>query len=140
MPYLKTYDLFISHSWKYGDDYNRIVNLLKNAANFKWRNYSCPEHDPAIDPNTDFGKRKLFEALDRQIRPVNSVLILSGLYVSYSEWIQKEINIAVNYNKPIIGVIPWGSTNVPTAVQNVAKEIVGWQTTSIVDAIRRWSI
>ncbi len=140
MPYLKTYDLFISHSWKYGDDYDRIVNLLKNADYFKWRNYSCPEHDPAIDSATDFGKNQLVKALKNQIRPVNCVIILAGLYVSYSYWIKEEIDISVEFGKPIIGVLPWGSSKIPQYVASNAIEVVGWNTSSILDAVRKNSL
>ena len=65
MPKLKTYDLFISHSWRYSDEYNRMVELLNEAPSFKWRNYSCPEHDPAIDPDSKEGKKELLEALKK---------------------------------------------------------------------------
>ena len=37
VPALKTYDVFISHAWTYSDDYYRLVNLLNEANNFKWR-------------------------------------------------------------------------------------------------------
>lgn len=46
MPDLKTYDLFISHAWKYGEEYSRLVSLLKGAPYFKYRNYSAPEDKP----------------------------------------------------------------------------------------------
>lgn len=140
MPALKTYDLFISHAWAYNDDYYRLVELLKKAPNFDFRNYSVPEHDPALDPNDENDRKKLLAALDRQIKPVNCVLIISGMYVAHSYWIQKEIDIAVSYNKSIIGLIPRGAERIPTAVQNVAKEMVGWNTDSIVSAIRKHSI
>ncbi len=140
MPPLRTYRLFISHSWKYSDEYVRFVNLLNNAKYFRWTNYSCPEHDPAIDPTTQVGKRKLTEALRNQIRPVHCVIILSGMYINYSYWIQKEIDIALEYEKPIIGVKPWGRQKIPTIIQEIADEIVGWNTDSIIDAIRGWSL
>lgn len=34
MPYLKTYNLFISHAWAYGESYHRLVNLLNQAPYF----------------------------------------------------------------------------------------------------------
>lgn len=34
MPNLYNYRLFISHAWKYGPDYIRLVNLLDNASYF----------------------------------------------------------------------------------------------------------
>ncbi len=140
MPELKTYDLFISHAWKYNDDYYRLEEMLKEAFFFKWRNYSVPVHDPLIDPNTIVGKNKLISMLDAQVKPVNCVLILSGMYASHSDWILKEIEIAKAYNKPIIGVKPWGLINVPTIIQNSANTIVGWNTDTIVNAIRTYSI
>jgi hypothetical protein len=140
MPNLKTYDLFISHAWFYSKGYNRVVKLLDEADNFSWRNYSVPEHDPVIDPNTEVGKRKLTSELDQQVRPVNCFLVIAGMYASYKYWIQKEVEIARSYGKPIIGLIPWGQQRTPLYIQEVAAEMVGWNTSSIVSAIRKHSI
>jgi len=60
------------------------------------------------------------------------------MYVVYSYWIQKEIDIAVKYSKPIAGVKLWEAQRVPTAVQQVANKIVGWNTHFIVNAIMRY--
>ena len=46
MPALKTYRLFFSHASQSRDDYYRLVELLSVANNFKWHNYSVPQHDP----------------------------------------------------------------------------------------------
>ena len=140
MPTLKIYDLFISHAWFYSKGYNRVVELLKDASNFSWRNYSVPEHDPVVDPNTDVGRRKLTSELDDQIRPVNCFLVIAGMYATYKYWIQKEVEIAQSYGKPIIGLIPWGQANTPVYIQEASKEMVGWNTSSIVSAIRTYSI
>lgn len=140
MPQLKTYDLFISHAWRYNEDYYRLVNLLNGAPNFKWRNYSVPEHDPVLDPDDEQDAKILTAELDGQIKPVNCVLIISGMYVTHSKWIQTEINIAQKYGKPIIGIKPRGQERIPVAVSSVAKEMVGWNTDSIVSAIRKHSL
>lgn len=118
MPDLKTYDLFISHAWKYNYGYYRLEKILKEAPFFKWRNYSVPVHDPLIDPNTPAGKSKLIEELDQQIKPVNCVLVLAGMYAAHSDWIEQEIKIANKYNKPIIGVKPWGQERIPWIVES----------------------
>ena len=138
MPRLKTYDLFLSHVWRSAEnsEYYRLENLLYEAPYFYWRNYSVPEHDP-LGTKTD---RELRQALNRQIAPVNCLVVVSGMYVNHRKWIQEEINIAVAYDKPIVGVRPWGQERVPIEVQSAVKEMVGWQTSSIVDAIRRWSL
>jgi len=140
MPSLKTYDLFISHAWYYSKGYNRLVELLDDAPNFAWRNYSVPEHDPVIDPESDAGHRKLTLELDQQVRPVNCFLVIAGMYASYKYWIQQEVEMAQSYNKPIIGLIPWDQERVPQYIQDAAIEMVGWNTSSIVAAIREHSI
>lgn len=133
MPQLHRYRLFISHAWQYNADYYRLIQMLDNASNFIYANYSVPEHDP-VDANN---KTKLKEELRQQIRPVEVVIILGGMYVAYSEWIQFEINYATELGKSILGIRPWGSQVMPTAVQDAADEIVGWNTSTIVAAIRR---
>ncbi|MCL2129373.1 MAG: TIR domain-containing protein [Treponema sp.] len=136
MPYLPTYKLFISHAWDYHDDYIRLVNLLKEANYFNYANYSVPKDD-------SFGKMtivQLKEEIRQQIRLVNCFLALGGVYMSYSDWIQFELDFAVSLDKPIIGIKPWGNTNVSTAVSDVSKEVVGWNTDSIIAAIRKYSI
>jgi hypothetical protein len=140
MPILKIYHLFISHAWTYNTDYYRIEKMLDNAPNFQWKNYSVPGHDPLLDPNSPRGKVLLLKELEEQIRPVHCVLVISGMYVNYREWIQKEINIAKSYGKPIIGIKPWGQERVPQAVQDAAKIMVGWNTDSVIHTIRNYSI
>jgi len=87
VPALKTYDLFISHAWTYNDEYYRLIQLLDDAPSFHYRNYSVPEHDP-LGTRTN---HQLREALGRQIRPVNCVLVLAGMYANYRDWMKAEI-------------------------------------------------
>jgi hypothetical protein len=134
MPYLSTYKLCISHAWDYHDDYKRLVQALDGASLFKYANYSVPKDDK-------FGKMtksQLQEELRQQIRPVNCFLALGGVYMSYSDWIQFELDFGVSLDKSIIGIKPWGNTNVSTAVSGVAKEVVGWNTASIIEAIKKY--
>jgi hypothetical protein len=110
--------------------------LIDEAKWFLKSNYSVPRDDK-------FGrmsKSQLEEEIRQQIRPVNCFLALGGVYMSYSDWIQFELDYAVSIGKPIIGIKPWGNTNVSTAVSSVAKEVVGWNTDSIITAIRKYSI
>ena len=130
------YNIFISHAWDYNDDYYRLENMLDEADDFEWRNYSIPEHD-AIDSAND---EELEESLRHQIHPTSVVLITSGMYVAYRKWIQKEIDIALEMDKPIIGIVPRGNLNIPQEVQDIADAIVGWNTSSITDAIEKLSL
>lgn len=142
MPSLKTYDIFISHAWKYGEQYTDLMDLLEKAPNFNFRNYSAPSDNPLKNlNNTDVkNKSEITSAIKRKIKPVNAVVVISGMYANNREWMEKEIEIAQEYNKPIIALKPWGNTNIPTYIQNVSDVIVAWNTSSIVGAIREYSL
>lgn len=134
MPALRAYKLFISHAWRYNEDYYRLEAFLNAAPYFTWQNLSVPQHDPIQDVT------QLEYELNNQMRPANAFLILAGMYVAHSDWIQYEINFARRIGRPIIGIRPWAAQVLPQAVLNAATEIVGWNTASIVDAIRRHAL
>lgn len=127
------YNLFISHSWAYSDAYEKLKSLLNSADNFTWRDYSVPMNDPI---HTKGSERELKQAIERQIAPASCVLILAGVYSTYSKWINIEIEIAKAYAKPIIAIEPWGSEKTSTVVKQAANKIVKWNTSSIVSAIK----
>ena len=52
------------------------------------------------------------------------------------KWINLEIELAQEMGKPIIAVEPWGAERTSAAVKNAADKIVGWNTYSIISAIR----
>lgn len=141
MPYLNTYNLFISHAWIRDDEYDRLEALLKEASYFQFKNYSVPKNDPLVSKSSELLiKNKLFEKLQDQIKPAHCVLVIAAMYVNHREWIQKEIDIAKTMNKPIIGIKPRGQERIPIEITNCTKEIVAWNTDSIVTAIKKHSI
>src|SRR5947199_8618178 len=134
MPTLRPRNLFISHSWTYGDAYEKLVALLDSASNFIYRNYSVPKDDPVHNaPNID----ALYQAIKNQMVFCEVVLIMAGKYATFSKWIQREIQIAKNdYSKPIVAIRPWANEQVSSVVSEAADRLVGWNTSSIVSAIR----
>lgn len=132
------YNLFISHSWKYSNDYERLESLLKRYPYFSFRNYSVPKQDP-LDISGRNYRAKLQLEIEQQMRTCNVVLVIAGKYASYSDSIDMELDIAIAMNKPIIAIEPWGSTMNSQRARNVADVVVGWNASSIVDAIRRYS-
>lgn len=104
--------LFISHSWSYSERYNSMVSLLNNRQYFEWSNYSVPVAKAFEGMNS----AQLLEQLKAQIRPVNCVIIIGGMWTNYSDWIQEEINFALSINKPILGVRPRSAKVMPVAV------------------------
>jgi len=70
------------------------------------------------------------------MQPVSCVLILAGVYASYSKWINIEIELAQQLGKKIMAIEPWGSEKTSATVKNAADKIVKWNADSIVDTIR----
>lgn len=132
---IKNRNLFISHSWAHNDAYDKLVVLLEAQPRFRYSNYSVPKNDPVHNAPT---KKALYDAIKTQIRFCDVIIIMAGVYSTHSEWINKEIKISKeDFSKPILAVKPWGQINVSTVVKQAANEMVNWNGSSIVAAIRR---
>lgn len=127
--------LFISHSWSYSERYNSMVSLLTNRPYFEWQNYSVPENKAFVGLNSN----ALMEQLKSQIRPVQCVVIIGGMWTNYSDWIQFEMDFAKSIGKPILGVRPRSAKVMPKAVIDVSDTVVNWNSDSIVAGIREIS-
>ena len=136
---MKTYNLFISHSWDYSDQYDRLVGLLRGRGYFAFRNYSVPTDDPIHGAGTD---AQLRQAIRNQMAPCHVVLVLAGVYATYSKWINEEIALAKRgflQPKRVLAITPWGAQRISAEVRQAADLVVGWNTNSIVQGIRTLS-
>ena len=134
---MKTYNLFISHSWQHGDQYGQLCRLLLARRYFGFKDYSVPKDDPIHYATNN---AQLRQAIRDQMRPCHVVLILAGVYASYSKWINIEIDLAENgfqQPKPTIAIWPRGNTVISRRVREAAQGVVRWNTESIVQAIRK---
>lgn len=124
-------NLFISHSWKYANQYQRLKELLNNRE-YEYRDYSVPESNPITGADSD---KALENAIEQKMKYSSIVLIMAGVYSTYSKWINKEIKIAQKLGKPIIAIEPHASERTSSVVKNAADVVCGWNTLSIVNAI-----
>jgi hypothetical protein len=137
---MKTYNLFISHSWAYGDAYDRLTEMLNSDQRFSFRNYSVPRNDPIHTRGTD---KQLYDAICNQMRPCHLMIIMSGVYATYSKWINKEVKIAQSEfatPKPILAIRPWAQERYSSVAQECADGICGWNTSSIIANIRKLAL
>lgn len=133
---MRTPNLFISHSWAYSDSYGKLVGLLDARPYFAYRNYSVPRDDPVHNARS---VATLKAAIQRKMAPCGAVLILAGVYATYSKWINIEIDLAqsaFSYPKPIVAIEPWASERTSSRVKQAADRIVRWNKDSVVKAIR----
>lgn len=130
------YRIFISHSWAYSEQYDKVESFLRDEK-ISFYNHSIPKDDPIHTNGTD---KQLREAIEAKIKGCSCVIILAGVYASYSKWINIEIEIAQQYNKPIIAVEYWGAERTSKVVKDAATIVVKWNAKSVADAVREYAI
>ena len=101
-------------------------------ASLDFRDFSVPKNDPIHNASND---AQLREAIFNQIQKSHVIVMLTGMYATYSKWIKKEIEGAKYYSKPILAVNPWGSERKSSVVMSSADETVGWNKQPVIDNI-----
>jgi hypothetical protein len=134
MSALRCRSLFISHSWSYGDAYERLVDLLDAAQHFRYQTYIVPKNDLVhTAPNAE----ALSIAIKKHMLFCNVVLLMARKDATYNNGILREIRVAKkDYRKPIVAIRYWRHEKVSPVVSLAADRLVGWSTESIVTAIR----
>jgi len=125
---IQTCDLFLTHAWRYHDDWTHMVNELNTQGVRSWRNFSLPWYDPALDPRTEEGGKVVRWNLETQIIPCHAVLLLAGVFrqLGCRKWVGMEIEMARRHAKPVIAVPAWGSQDIPSDVSELADTEAGW--------------
>jgi hypothetical protein len=135
---LSSVGIVISHDWSYNEQYEGIVALLNGVPGFHWKNLSVPRENPIpASSSLPRSNATILRSLEGLIKQADCLVVLAGVYVTGSNWIQTELDLADQYGKPVIGVKPRGQERVSKVVRTNANEMVNWNGASIVAAIRR---
>lgn len=110
-----------------------MINLLDSTDDFSYKNYSVPKDDPIHNAKYDY---QLKAAIRNKMQHASCVLILAGVYFTYSKWLNIEIELAQEMGKKIIAIEPWGAEKTSAKAKNNATIVVKWQTSSIIKAIK----
>jgi hypothetical protein len=128
----REFRIFISHSWGYSEDLDSLTSLLNRRPYFHASFEEASRHTPINSTNAFYIKTRLAN----KIAQSNIILALAGIYASHSEWMQWELDKALELKIPIVGVVPRGQLRVSQTVSSRAIGIARWNTESIVQAIR----
>ncbi len=133
--------VFISHAWAHSHHYNTLRDWIFNGnwssgqASLQFLDYSVPKNDPIHSAANDLQlKRAIFDKIGRS----HVIVIPSGMYATQSKWIQKEIEGANQYKKPILAVNPHGQERKAGIVLKNAARAVGWNKQPVIDGI--WNL
>jgi len=132
------FNIFISHSWQYSGHYETLAkwifdeNWILDDVNLNFYNESVPKDDPIHNaPNA----KLLEDVINALIMRSNIVIVPTGMYASYSKWIEKELQGATRQHKPILAVNPWGQQRASNVVQRRATKTVGWNKKKVITGI-----
>ncbi|MEX3846029.1 TIR domain-containing protein [Paraburkholderia sp. BR10882] len=133
--------IFISHAWAHSSHYDKLAEWIfgekwsVGQASLDFRDFSIPKDDPVHNVTST---QMLQNAIFSQIARSHVVVIPSGMYATHSKWIQREIDGAKLYEKPILAVNPWGQQKKSGVVLNNADDGVGWNREPVIGAI--WNL
>jgi hypothetical protein len=137
MDTTKKYDIFVTHAWRFHEDWTKFSELMDKIPGVAWRNFSLPWHDPAMSPNTEVGGRFIRSFLEGQIIPVHVVVLLAGVYEirSARRWVDMEVEMARKHSKPIIGIPAINKETVPDEVSALCDASSGWDGARLIATI-----
>lgn len=120
---LKEYQLFISHNGEGDEEYLTFIRKLIEAPDFQWQDHGLPGENSK-------------DELQQQIEPADVVIILTGLYSKHHDLICDQVDIARKLNKSIVLIRPYGLEEVPSELEEIAVDVVGWNRVCIVKTIQ----
>jgi hypothetical protein len=133
-----TYDIFISHCWRYDEEWTEMVALLDEALGRSWRNWSLPWYDPGLDRFTPEGHAHLVDTLDGQLSMCGALLALADICKGNrgNTWLAIQIDFAQKYGKPVYGVSRKSDGSFPEQFRSSTERIVGWSAAEIVPLLK----
>jgi hypothetical protein len=130
--------IFISHSWSYPEHYDTLARWIFGEPWYSatvpvvFRDVSVPKDNPIHFAPSE---ATLKAAIYQRIQMAKVIVIPMGMYASHSKWIDKEVQGARQYGKPILGVNPWAQERKSSVVAEAATINVGWNKKPVVQAI-----
>jgi hypothetical protein len=129
----QTKNVFISHIHEDDEGLGKLKDLLSNAG-MTIRDASINSLNPNNATSEDYIKSQI---LAPQIDWAGTMIVYVTPETKESDWVDWEIRHAHQKEKRIVGVWAYGCQDceLPPALNDFADAVVGWNGTSIVDAI-----
>lgn len=133
-----THDIFISHSWRYDQEWTDMVALLDEAFGLNWRNWSLPWHDPGLNRFSPSGHALLEETLEGQLSQCSAALILADVCRAERgpQWLRIQIDLAKKHGCPLLGVGAQKDGTFPAEFRGDMDAVVPWSKDAIVPHLK----
>jgi Thoeris protein ThsB, TIR-like domain len=129
-----TKNIFISHVHEDDDLLPKLKDLISKAG-MEVRDGSINSDKPNVAQDEDYIKR---EVLAPRIQWASTLVVLITHDTAQSDWVNWEIQYAIEQGKNVVGVFAQGATDadIPDELRKHGDAaVVGWQSERVVDAI-----
>jgi|SRR6056297_665851 len=125
--------LYAVHGWHRDEDYARLFEYLESADNFFYRALSDPD---AVSPQGD-GVAARRSLISDALKEAECVVCAAGTWERFNDWARYTVEAARRLDLPVVVIEHFGPKDMDVRLKGFAAETVGWDSRSIVDAIRR---
>lgn len=125
--------LFAVHGWQMDEDYRRLFEYLESADNFYYKAISNPD---AQSPQGD-GVAARRTLIGEALKQTECVICPAGTWERFNDWARFTVDAARALELPVIAIEHFGPKNIDIRLKGLASSVVGWDSRSIVDAVRR---
>jgi hypothetical protein len=125
--------VYAVHGWQLDEDYARLFEYLESADNFFYRALSDPSAVPPAGDGPAARRTQISEALTH----AECVVCPAGTWDRFNDWARFTVETARSLDIPVVAIEHFGPKNMDVRLKGHAAEVVGWDSRSIVDAIRR---
>ena len=132
---IKTYSLYISHSWNYDDVLQDIETLINGRGYFPAKYIQEAKALPICSDLSWVVK----ENISRKLEQSDVVLAISNIFDSDNEWMLWEMDQAKELGLNVIGIVPRGQKRISQEVDKRTNVNVPWNGDNIIEAICRYS-
>jgi hypothetical protein len=124
--------LYVVHGWHQDEDYVRLFDYLESADNFFYRSMSSPE---ARSPEGEgvIARRALVE---EALKNTECVVCPASTWELCNDWARFTVEAARRRLLPIVAIEHFGPKDMDPVLKGRASQVVGWDSRSIIDAIR----
>lgn len=125
--------LYAVHGWTRDEDYSRLFEFIQSAENFYYRAVSDPDSHP--DQGDGVAARRT--AIGEALKEAECIVCAAGTWERFNDWARYTIESARALDLPVVAVEHFGPKDMDPRLKGYASEVVGWDSRSIVDAVRR---
>jgi hypothetical protein len=125
--------IYAVHGWQKDEDYVRLFEYIESAGSFYYRAVSDPGARSPLGDGVAARRTLILEAL----KDAECVVCTAETWDQFRDWARMTLDMAAALDLPIIAIEHFGPKNMDVRLSAQAAAAVGWDSRSIVDAIRR---